>query len=47
MILQTQDPGVPASVPRTTADVTSPESCGIVSVSNFKFYWSKIIYFSY
>ncbi|XP_048010533.1 uncharacterized protein LOC125244504 [Megalobrama amblycephala] len=30
----TQDPGVPASVPRTTADVTSPaESCSIVSTA--------------
>lgn len=37
IIVQTQDPGVPASVPRTTADVTSPtESCSIVSVSNLK-----------
>ncbi|XP_056116177.1 uncharacterized protein LOC130092361 [Rhinichthys klamathensis goyatoka] len=31
--VSTQDPGVPASVPRTTADVTSPESCGIVSTA--------------
>lgn len=49
MFVQTQDPGVPASVPRTTTDVTSPaESSSTVSVSNFKFCWSKkVIEFAY
>ncbi|XP_057203003.1 uncharacterized protein LOC130562147 isoform X1 [Triplophysa rosa] len=40
--VSTQDPGVPASVPRTTQDVTAPaESCSIVSVSNLIFFHFK------